>query len=125
MILKNREDVLKEVNQALEAEGLEPWDNIKRIGMYEKGETQIVGVSHVIRDLKQFYIIIVFNTIQPDGTLGVYGVRFHRRGTICVVAIINEHVLCTYQHRLCTGRWEMEIPVKPGGTACARARRRP
>lgn len=106
----SRFHVLAEVNAILKAEGLPVWADLKRIGKHREGEFEITGVSHVIRDLKQYYLIIVFNVIRPDGSAGQYGVRVTSRIPACIVAIINDKLLLVKQHRLAVGRWMTELP---------------
>ena len=107
---RNRVEVLREVNHVLESEGLAPWNDLRRIGKHRQREFEITGVSHVIRDLQQYYVLIVFQVIRPDGSTGQYGVRVTHHIPTCLVAIINNQVLCVQQHRLTTGKWTIELP---------------
>lgn len=117
---KTRPEVLDEVNAILESEGLPKWDSLKRIGRYRDGEFEITGVSHVVRDLKQYYVIIIFNVLRPDGSVGQYGVRATRRLPTCVVMIAGEEILFIQQHRPACGRWMNELPrgwIEPANAA--------
>ncbi len=105
-----RPDVLREVNAVLEKEGLPLWTSLSRIGKHRSREHEITGVSHVIVDLKAYYVIIVFDVIRPDGSVGKYGVRSTTRIPTCVVTLINDKVLLVKQHRLTTGTWTLEMP---------------
>ncbi len=106
----SRERVLQEINAVFAKEGLPLWRDLKRIGKHRQGEFEITGVSHVIRDLQQYYVIVIFNVIRPNGSVGQYGVRVTPRIPTCVVAIINDQLLFVQQHRLASGRWMVELP---------------
>ena len=101
--------VLAEVNEILAAEGLPTWTDLRRIGKHREDEFEITGVIRVIRELRQYYIVIVFSVIRPDQTTGEYAVRFSRPAAI-VVPIIDERVVLVKQHRLTIGKWTTELP---------------
>lgn len=101
--------VLEGVNVVFRKYGLPEWTELKRIGKHREGEFEITRVVHVWDDLVQYFVYVVFAVIQPDGTPGVYGVRFNRP-TAVVVPIINGRVLLVKQHRLPVGRWLVELP---------------
>lgn len=104
-----RLQALRSVNEVLRGEGLSPWTDLRRIGKYREGEFEITGVARVIRDLREYYVVIVFTVIRPDGTTGEYAVRFSRPAAI-LIPIINDAVVFVKQHRLTIGKWTTELP---------------
>lgn len=101
--------VLAEVNEILAAEGLPLWTDLRRIGKHREDEFEITGVVRVIRELRQYYVVIVFSVLRPDGTTGEYAVRFSRPAAI-LVPIIDQRVVLVKQHRLTIGKWTTELP---------------
>ncbi len=110
MITASRPEVLAEVNATLAHEGLPTWNKLRRIGKHRDGEHEIIGVSGVFRDLKSYYVLIIFDVIRPDGSRGKYGVRTSKHIPTSVVTVVNDKLLLVKQHRLTTGTWTLEVP---------------
>jgi hypothetical protein len=101
--------VLEEVNAVFRKYGLPEWTELKRIGKHREGEFEITGVVYVWDDVVQYFVYVVFAVIRPDGTPGIYAVRFNQPAAV-VVPIINGQVLLVNQHRLARGKWMVEMP---------------
>lgn len=115
--MRERREVLEEVNRVFTKYGLPLWKSLKRIGKHREGEFEITSVINVWDDVQQYFVIIQFSIIRPDGTKGVYAVRFQRPAAI-VVLIVNKKVVLVKQHRLPVGGWTLEhargwLPVEP------------
>jgi hypothetical protein len=106
--------VLRAVNEVFRQEALPLWKDIRRIGKHREDEFEITGVVRVIRDLREYYVTIVFAVIRPDGTSGEYAVRFSQPAAIVVpvihVRVVGERVFFVKQHRLTIGKWTTELP---------------
>lgn len=109
--------VLAEVNEILVAEGLPRWTDLRRIGKHREDEFEITGVVRVIRELRQYYVVIVFEVLRPDGTTGEYAVRFSRPAAIVVPLLCptsdvgqSDRVVFVRQHRPTIGKWTIELP---------------
>lgn len=109
--------VLATVNEVLRGEGLPPWTDLRRIGKHREDEFEITGVVRVIRELRQYYVVIVFSVLRPDGPTDEYAVRFSRPAAIVIPLLCptsdvgqSDRVVFVRQHRPTIGKWTIELP---------------
>lgn len=99
--------VLAEVNAVMAHYGLAEWE---KIGLHSRGEFEITGVVEVVDNLWSSYLHIKFAVIRPDGSDGTYAMRFNKKPSLAVCALVGGQVLLVKQHRLAFQRWTVEIP---------------
>lgn len=109
--IEDRGQRLAAINAELDRHGLR---SLNKLGDASKGEIEILGIRQVFDDNARFFTDVSFDVRFPNGTDGVFKVRWNANSKVSdgavFVVIVNGKIAIVKQWRLTLSRWTYEVP---------------